>query len=119
MSFLAEYQVRLQKHQEEAKRRAVDLHPAKRPAPPPVQDQIRALLATLPPASVMRPWSLDELRSQITGRFGRPPQRGEVAAALKLLGFTPVRLWRKGFDGRHAWLPEGYELPRPNIKEKL
>jgi hypothetical protein len=28
-----------------------------------------------------------------------------------LLGFTPVRIWRKGFDGRHAWLPQGCELP--------
>lgn len=117
MEAVSEYQAMLLRYIEETRRQTRAIHPVKGPTPPPVLDQIRAIMAALPPASVMRPWSLDELRSQVTGRFGRPPQRGEVAAALKLLEFTPVRIWRKGFDGRHAWLPQGYKLPQPNIKE--
>lgn len=100
-----------QRVREQQEQRALLLAKQAKPAPPPpVTDQIRAILAALPQATVMRPWSLDELRAQVKGRFGRPPQRGEIAAALRLLNFRPARLWNKGYCGRHVWLPEGYEI---------
>jgi hypothetical protein len=72
------------------------------PCIPPVIDQITKLLVRHPPAT---PLSLDALRAQLLGRYGRPPQRGEVAAALNLLGFTSVRIHRGGYDSRRYWLP--------------
>lgn len=109
---MTDYATYIRQQREKMLQAASQAAPVNRTRPPPVLDQIRAILAALPPASVMRPWSLDELRGQVIGRFGRPPQRGEIAAALKLLNFRPVRLWSKGFDGRHVWLPEGYEFPQ-------
>ena len=88
-------------HQLRQRSACVKPKPSVKPAaPPPVLEQLRLIVARLPP----QPLSLDTLRSQVVGRYGRSPQRGEVAVALKLLGFTPVRIWRKGFDGRHCWV---------------
>lgn len=69
---------------------------------PPVIEQVRSLLALVPPV----PISLDDLRSRIVGRFGRPPQRGEVAHALALLGYVQKRIYRRGFNGRHFWIKQ-------------
>ena len=85
--------------------------------PPPVLEQVRAILAQMPP----QPVSLDAIRRQLVGRFGRPPQRGEVAVALKLLNFTPMRIWRKGYDGRHFWLTHSFSpqnLPVSRINSR-
>lgn len=93
----------LQNYLQELRQRSTCVKPqpsVKLAAPPPVLEQVHLIVAKLPP----QPLSLDALRSQVVGRYGRPPQRGEVAVALKLLGFTPVRIWRKGFDGRHFWV---------------
>jgi hypothetical protein len=76
---------------------------------PPVADQLRSLLARVPPALADQPMSLDALRAQLVGRFNRPPQRGEVAHALTLLGFRQKRIYRKGYDSRHFWI----RIPQP------
>ncbi len=96
-------QITLQDYLHQLRQRTADVKPkpdVKPDSPLPVLEQVRVIVAKLPP----QPLSLDALRSQVVGRYGRPPQRGEVAVALKLLGFTPVRIWRKGFNGRHCWV---------------
>ena len=96
-------QITLQDYLQELRQRSAGVNPkpkVKPDLPAPVLEQVRVIVAKLPP----QPLSLDALRSQVVGRYGRPPQRGEVAVALKVLGFSPVRIWRKGFDGRHCWV---------------
>ena len=73
----------------------------------PLTLQIEALMRSLPPAQRNRPWSMAELVARLHGRYNPNPCAGEVARALRVLGWTRRRDWRNCGEGRRIWSPPG------------
>ncbi len=69
----------------------------------PLEDQINALMRSLPPAQRDRPWSVPELVLRLNGRFKARPSRGDVGLALRALGWTRTRDWSPEGGGRRVW----------------
>lgn len=71
----------------------------------PLVQQLATMLATLPPVLVNRPWSIEELLPRLEGRYRQRPASREVAKALKTLGWTQRRCWKKSGLNRRFWHP--------------
>lgn len=69
----------------------------------PLDEQIEALMRSLPPALRDRPWSMDDLIARLQGRYNARPSAGDVGIALRKIGWTRVRDWSEGGAGRRAW----------------
>lgn len=75
---------------------------AEEPAPTadtlsPLPVRLKKVLAQIPPELAQEGVSLEFIRERLSGRQkGRKAQAGEVATALRALGWTRTRCWRKG-----------------------
>lgn len=75
-----------------------------KPAPvPPLVDQLRDLLATLPPAQKERVTTA-MLVPHLRGKYRERPHLLGVAKALRILGYRPVREYTKAGAGCRFWL---------------
>ena len=68
-------------------------------------DQITTLMVSLSPAQRNRPWSMDELVSQLQGRYSARPHPMNVGTALGQLGWEARRDWTRDGGGRRVWHP--------------
>lgn len=76
------------------------------PTPIPVRplvDQLRDHLATLPPAQKER-ISIPAILPHLTGKYRERPHYIQVAKALRIIGYTSVRSWKKSDSGCRYWL---------------
>jgi hypothetical protein len=71
----------------------------------PLAKQIQALIAPLSPLQLHRAWSVEELLPQLKGRFQARPATREVAKALRQIGWTQKRCWKKSGMNRRFWYP--------------
>jgi hypothetical protein len=69
----------------------------------PLNDQIEALMRSLPPAQRNRPWTMDEFVARLHGRYNARPCAGSVGDALRRLGWTRIRDWSNDEGGRRVW----------------
>lgn len=94
--------IRERLHAEAAK--AVHKAAINKPPPvPPLVDQLRDYLATLPPAQKKR-ISLPAILPHLRGKYREHPHLLNIARAMRQLGYTPVRSWRKDDDARRYWI---------------
>ncbi|MGA7180920.1 MAG: hypothetical protein WBX11_15230 [Thiobacillaceae bacterium] len=72
----------------------------------PLIDRLKRLIATLPDSERDQPRPLEFFAEQLKGRQKMTPHRGELAAALRKLGWRRTRCWRKSANGfRSLWYP--------------
>lgn len=84
----------------------VNAKPAKRPAPPPLVDQIREVLAGWP-ESQRRKIHAPTLLPALKGRYRENPSLRAVGKALRLMGYEKsARVWGKDDPdfGRRFWV---------------
>jgi len=79
----------------------------------PLQQQIRDLIAPLSPMQLNRPFTTEELRQQLEGKHRTRPASRDVAGALRQLGWTQKRCWKKSGLNRRFWYP-----PTPSENER-
>ena len=72
----------------------------------PLRDQIKELMASLPPAQRDRPWSMEELSSRLSGRYNARPHPMNIGQALRALGWVRKRDWSADGGGRRMWSRE-------------
>lgn len=72
-------------------------------------DQIEALMRSLPPAQRNRAWTMEELVARLHGRYNTRPCAGEIGIALRRLGWTRIRDWSQGGEGRRFWCSSAIE----------
>ena len=72
---------------------------------PPLEQQISSFMQSLPPVLRYRPWTIQELRLRLKGRFKRYPSAGDIGIALQSLGWTRRRDWTNAGRGRRIWMP--------------
>ncbi|MDA8128090.1 MAG: hypothetical protein M0Z73_05240 [Betaproteobacteria bacterium] len=86
------------KHQEEAEQfaqRAV-----------PLPTRLKAIIAAMPETERNKPRPLEFFAERLRGRQRLSPHRGELAAALRSIGWTRRRNWRKSDVGNCSyWHP--------------
>lgn len=70
---------------------------------PPLVDQVRDLLANLPPAQTER-ISLPMLLPHLMGKYRDHPHYIQIAKALRQLGYRQIRSWKKSDGGARYWL---------------
>lgn len=73
------------------------------PVVPPLVDQVRDYLATLPPAQKQR-ISLPAILPHLRGKYKEHPHLLNIARAMRQLGYTPVRCWRKDDHAHRYWI---------------
>ncbi|MCA3692611.1 hypothetical protein [Aquidulcibacter sp.] len=73
---------------------------------PPLEQQIDNLMQSLPPVVRFRPWTIQELRLRLNGRFKRYPSAGDIGIVLQSLGWTRRRDWTNAGRGRRIWIPK-------------
>lgn len=77
------------------------------PPVPPLVDQVRDYLATLPAAQKRR-LSIPLIIPHLKGKYREHPHLLHVARALRQLGYTPMRSWVQEDHARRYWVaPEG------------
>jgi hypothetical protein len=64
----------------------------------------------MPEANVIRRWTLEELCTQLHGRYADKPAPRLVAAALRTLGFTQHRDWTRAGRNRRYWKPTFFKF---------
>jgi len=64
----------------------------------PLQERLGDLLKTIPDEVKRTGLSLSDLQVQLRGRKASKAHCGEVAAALRLLGYRRVRVWKQSDD---------------------
>jgi hypothetical protein len=69
----------------------------------PLVDQLRDHLATLPPAQKER-ISIPAILPHLQGKYRQHPHYIQVAKALKIIGYTPVRSHKKADAGCRYWI---------------
>lgn len=70
----------------------------------PMVDRVRDAIAAMPPEDVANGIKLEQLAGMIKGRYKGHAQPKEVSEALRQLGYTRVRSWRKSEEGfRSTW----------------
>ncbi len=70
---------------------------------PPLVDQLRTHLANLPPSARARV-SIPALLPHLQGRWREHPHYIQIAHALRALGYTETRSYKKADAGRRYWL---------------
>ena len=72
----------------------------------PLVDRLRPLVASIPLEAAVSGVSLEYFRTRLRGRYSRHALAGDVAAALRQLGWTRRRGWRASEEGfRARWYP--------------
>lgn len=70
----------------------------------PMVERVRDAIAAMPPEDVANGIKLEQLAGMIKGRYKGHAQPKEVGEALRQLGYTRVRSWRKSEEGfRSTW----------------
>lgn len=73
----------------------------------PLETQIRRWWVNLPQASKQRGFHISEIAGVCRGRFKERPALRDVAAALRTMGWTQQRDWRKAGNNRRVWIKNG------------
>ncbi len=73
----------------------------------PLETQIRRWWTNLPQASKQRGFHISEIAGVCRGRFKERPALRDVAAALRTMGWTQQRDWRKTGNNRRVWMKNG------------
>jgi hypothetical protein len=86
--------------QREERKRSVDASRAKewRDQMRPLNNRLADLLATIPDEIKRNGLSLSDLQVQLRGRKASKAHCGEVATALRQLGYRRVRVWKQSDD---------------------
>jgi hypothetical protein len=72
----------------------------------PLVDRLRVLVATIPPEQAKHGMSIEWFRTRLRGKYCRHAMAGDVAQALRELGWIRRRGWRESEDGfRARWFP--------------
>lgn len=71
----------------------------------PLEAQIQRWWMNLPPALQERPFQITEIARVCKGRYRDRPALREVAAALRILGWTQYRDWTVSGRNRRLWKP--------------
>ena len=70
----------------------------------PMVERVRDAIAAMPPEDVANGIKLEQLAGMIKGKYKGHAQPKEVGAALRQLGYTRIRCWRKSEEGfRSTW----------------
>ena len=72
----------------------------------PLETQITRWWANLPQSSRERAFLISEIAGACRGRFRERPALRDVAAALRVLGWTQQRDWRKAGNNRRVWMKQ-------------
>ena len=70
----------------------------------PLETQITRWWANLPQSSRQRAFLISEIAGACRGRFRERPALRDVAAALRTMGWTQQRDWRKAGNNRRVWI---------------
>ena len=73
----------------------------------PLETQIGRWWANLPQSSRERAFLISEIAGVCRGRFRERPALRDVAAALRTMGWTQQRDWRKAGNNRRVWIKNG------------
>lgn len=72
----------------------------------PLRDRVRALVLMIPGELLNQGVPIEWFRIRLRGKYRRHPTAGDVAQALRELGWTRKRSWSNGADGfRARWFP--------------
>lgn len=72
----------------------------------PLHDRLKRLIAAMPETERTKPRPLEFFAERLRGRQRLTPHRGELASALRALGWTRKRCWHESEDGfRSYWHP--------------
>ena len=76
----------------------------------PMVERVRDAIAAMPPEDVASGIKLEQLARMIKGKYKGTAQPKEVGEALRQLGYTRVRSWRKSEEGfRSTWKKQTVE----------
>ena len=105
MSYLTSLAAQLAQRSAElrAAHRVKEAQQVNTPPVPPLVDQVRDLLATLPDAQKQR-ISLPLLLPHLQGKYRDTPHLIHVARAMKQLGYRQIRSWKKCDAGCRYWV---------------
>jgi len=72
----------------------------------PLTDRLRRVIQAMPEAERTKPRPLEYFAERLRGRQRMSPHRGELASALRALGWTRRRSWQEAEEGFRAyWHP--------------
>ena len=72
----------------------------------PLTERIKRLVASMPEPERNMPKTMEFFQTRLRGRKGKTAHVGEIADALRKLGYVRKRRWGKGFNGFRAyWYP--------------
>lgn len=72
----------------------------------PLTDRLKRVIQAMPEAERTKPRPLEYFAERLRGRQRMSPHRGELAAALRALGWTRRRSWQEAEEGFRAyWHP--------------
>jgi hypothetical protein len=74
----------------------------------PLETQITRWWTNLPQASRERAFLISEIAGVCRGRFKERPALRDLAAALRTMGWTQQRDWRKAGNNRRVWMNNEY-----------
>jgi hypothetical protein len=75
----------------------------------PLTERIKRLVASLPEPERNIPKSMEYFQTRLRGRKGKAAHVGEIADALRKLGYLRKRAWSKDANGFRAyWYPYGF-----------
>ena len=78
-----------------------------RPPVQPLEQQVEALMRSLPASEANRMWLIGDLiNAGLKGRYRENPHPQQLAAALYKLGWQRRRMYGS-FGGRRFWIPPG------------
>lgn len=91
----------------EAERKPLPDHPADfSEAAAPLVDRVRPLIAKIPPEALAGGVPLEWFRARLRGKYSRHALAGDVADALRQLGWRRRRGWQASEEGfRAKWYP--------------
>lgn len=69
----------------------------------PLTDRLKRIIATLPETERNKPRPLEFFAVRLRGRKNLSPHRGELAAALRTLGWIRRRCWHQSENGFRAY----------------
>ena len=75
----------------------------RREPPEPLDRQILKWWGGLPPVLQQRPYAVEEIAAQLSGKYQDRPATRDVAKALRCLGWRALRDWTTSGRGRRLW----------------
>jgi hypothetical protein len=91
---------------EDAKARQHSAQAQDRPPVQPLEQQVEALMRSLPPSEANRMWLIGDMAGRLKGTWRENPHQQNLATVLRKMGWRRKRLYGK-FGGRRFWLPPG------------